>query len=147
LQAAAVQVEPGVTYAVTAVRDDQVLFDSGVVARAGILDLVWAGDEAEPRVNFHPPAAANPFAIGLVPIGAVPVQELRAPMNDYGFQLMLDDIQRNLDDGARWVALQRYTDAWVFTDAQIESVVRSFTFPMFQRSAWQLLDRRRAGPR
>ncbi|MBM4356677.1 MAG: hypothetical protein FJ096_01060 [Deltaproteobacteria bacterium] len=147
LQPAAIQVEPGVTYAVTAVRGDEVLFDSGVVARAGILDLVWTDETSTPTVNFHPSAVLNPFAVGLVPIGAVPVQDLRAPISEPGFQLMLDDLQGTFDDGQRWSALQRYTDAWLFTDEQIDGIVRSFAFPMFQRSAALLLERRRVTSR
>ncbi len=141
----ALRVEPGVTYAVTAVRDEKVVFDSGVVARAGILDLVWTESDS-PVVSFHAPVVTNPFAVGLVPIGTVPVQALRAPMSENGASLMLDELQTQMDDQARWLAFTHYTEQWLFTDAQIEVIVASFQWPMFQRAASQLLERRRVQP-
>lgn len=143
LQPAIIRVEPGVTYGVTAIRDGSVLSDSGLVARPGMLDVNWASLDGAPIVAFHPPAAANPFAVGLVPVGAAPVAALRTPISDGGFQLMLDDIQRQPDDANRWAAMQRYTDTWLFSDSQVHHVVASFVFPMYRYSARQLLDRRR----
>lgn len=139
----ALTVEPGVTYAVTAVRDDKVIFDSGVVARAGILDLSWDQGRDAPSVAFHLPFATNPFNVGLVPIGTVPVQALRTPIGENGCSLMLDDLQTQLNDQARWIAFTRYTQQWLFTDAQIRAIVSSFQWPVFQQSAGQLLERRR----
>jgi hypothetical protein len=142
----AISVEPGIPYAVTAVRDDRVVFDSGIVARPGILDLAWSEADT-PNVAYHSPVVANPFAVGLVPIGAASPAALRLPLGENGVSLMLDDLQLQPNDQARWVAFNRYAQQWLFTDAQIEAVVASFQWPMFRTSAWQLLQRRRSETR
>lgn len=142
---AAVQVEPGATYALTAVRGDQVIFDTGIMARPGVLDVVWGAASDAPQVAFQPPAVLNPFGVGLVPIGAAPVQSLRSPIGDNGFALMLDDLQTQLDDASRWMAFTRYTQQWLFTEDQIRAVVDSFRWPYFREQAHQILQRRRVG--
>jgi hypothetical protein len=143
LQPGIVAVKPGVNYAVTAVRDGEVLFDSGVVAQPGVLDLVWGDADPAPSVSFHPAVALDPFGVGLVPAGALPAQSLRYPVSDAAFARLLDELQARPDEPSRWFTLVRYADGLWFDDAQIETLIGSFAFPLYRSYAATLLERRR----
>lgn len=143
LQPGLVTVEPGVPYAITAVRDGEVLFDSGVVARPGLLSLTWEESATAPRVSFQPPVAWNPLAAGLFPASAVPMQALRSPIGSVGFASLLDELQSQPDEPSRWLRLVRYADGFLFTDEQIRTLVGSFAFPLYRGYASVLLARRR----
>src|SRR2546429_2606357 len=43
-----IQVQPGVTYELTGVRNNTVVFNSGLVARPGMMDVVWGGASDAP---------------------------------------------------------------------------------------------------
>lgn len=144
VQPGLVQVEPGATYELTAVRNNAVVFNSGIVARAGVLDVAWSNDSDTPSVKYHAPAVANPFAIGLVPFNAVPLAALRTPIPADGFGLMLDEVQMQLHDYTRWIALNRYLQQYLFSDAQIAELVASFDSERYQTAAARLLARRRS---
>jgi hypothetical protein len=138
-----VEVEPGVPYEVAAVRNNAIVFTSGVVARAGMLELVWTNASDAPNVDYRAPVVANPFAVGLVPIHAVPAAALRTAMTNEAFELMLDDLQLQLNDRRRWLALGRYREGWLFNDEQVHDVIASFNTGRYQAAAARFLARRR----
>lgn len=138
----AIRVESWITYTLTAVINGNIVFNSGIVARIGILDVYWL-ESNNPIVHFYPPIVTNPFAIGLVPIGSASIQTLRAPIGNNGFLLMLDELQVQMDDRARWVILMYYTKQWLFTIEQANMIISSFQYAVFRRSAAQLLEQRR----
>ena len=138
----AIRVEPWITYTLTAVINENIVFNSGIVARIGTLDICWL-ESNNPIVHFYPPIVTNPFAIGLVPIGSASIQTLRAPIGNNGFLLMLDELQVQMDDRARWIILVNYTKQWLFTIEQANMIISSFQYMVFRRSAAQLLEQRR----
>ncbi len=143
VQPGLIQVEPGVTYEITAVRNNTVVFNSGLVARAGMTDVVWNNLSDTPDLTYHAPVVVNPFGMGLVPFNAVSVAALRTPVTSEQFQAMLDDVQAQLNDQLRWMALSRYTQGFLFDDAQIQQVIDSFDTPRYQAATARLLARRR----
>ncbi len=142
VQTGLVQVEPGVTYEITAVRNNAVVFNSGIVARPGVTDIVWNNLTDAPDLTYHAPMVVNPFGMGLVPFNAVSVQALRTPVTAEQFSAMLDDVQAQLNDHLRWLALSRYTQGLLFNDEQIQGVVDSFDTPRYPAAVARLLARR-----
>jgi hypothetical protein len=143
VQPGVIQIEPGVTYDISAVRDNTIVFRSGIMAQPGLMDVVWTEASDTPRLQYHAPAVVNPLGMGLVSHAAVPAAALRTAVSADALDAMLDDLQTKHNDFMRWNSLNRYAQRFWFTDAQIDQIVLSFDGPRYQNAAARLLARRR----